>query len=161
MSGIRHNTASAIVFNDSNEVLLVHHRKSGLWLYPGGHVDPNEDPAEAAAREAREETGVDVDVVGKPSFEHPAVRSIVPPFAIIEMDVTDSRDGRHRHIDFVYVCRARPGTGVLTAQVEEVAGAQWVAVDAVAGLDVPRELPALVTAGAQWAATFGALDPAS
>ncbi|MGW4462046.1 NUDIX hydrolase [Micromonospora sp. NPDC004704] len=152
---VRHNTASAIVLDGRDRVLLVHHRKSGLWLYPGGHVDPNEDPAEAAAREAREETGIDVDIVGKPSFEHPAVRSIVPPFTIIEMDVTDSRAGKHRHIDFVYVCRAQPG--VLTGQMEEVAGAKWVAVEAVAELKVPLELPALVAAGARWAAASGAL----
>ncbi|WP_326559786.1 NUDIX hydrolase [Micromonospora sp. NBC_01796] len=156
---VRHNTASAIVLDSRDRVLLVHHRKSGLWLYPGGHVDPNEDPAEAAVREAREETGIDVDIVGKPSFEHSAVRSIVPPFAIIEMEVIDSRDGQHRHIDFVYVCRAQPGA--LTPQVEEVAGVEWVAVDAVADLNVPLELPALVAAGARWAATFGALANAN
>ncbi|MFK3980812.1 NUDIX hydrolase [Micromonospora sp. NPDC050397] len=152
---VRHNTASAIVLDGRDRVLLVHHRKSGLWLYPGGHVDPNEDPAEAAVREAREETGVEVELVGKPSFEHPAVRSIVAPFAIIEMDVADSRDGKHRHIDFVYVCRAR--TAALTAQVEEVAGAEWVAIGSVADLNVPQELPTLVVAGARWAERFGAL----
>jgi 8-oxo-dGTP pyrophosphatase MutT (NUDIX family) len=139
-------------------VLLVHHRKSGLWLYPGGHVNPNEDPAEAAAREAREETSIDVDLVGRPSFEHPAVRSIVTPFAIIEMDVADSRDGLHRHIDFVYVCRARPGA--LTAKVDEVADAKWVSIDGITGLNVPRELPTLVAAGARWAANIVAVGHA-
>ncbi|MFY1633651.1 NUDIX domain-containing protein [Solwaraspora sp. WMMB335] len=41
----------------------MHHRKIGLWLYPGGHVDPNETPAEAAVREVVEETGVQTVVL--------------------------------------------------------------------------------------------------
>lgn len=54
MAGIRHFTASAIVLDDHDRVLLVHHNKLGQWLYPGGHIDPNEDPAQAAcARSAR------------------------------------------------------------------------------------------------------------
>jgi hypothetical protein len=45
---IRHYTASAVVLDDSDRVLLVHHNKVGQWLYPGGHTDPNEGPAQAA-----------------------------------------------------------------------------------------------------------------
>lgn len=55
----RHITASAwIVTPDGRYVLLVHHRKLGFWLQPGGHTDPGEDWAAAALREAREETGL-------------------------------------------------------------------------------------------------------
>ncbi len=49
MRGIRHFTASAIVFDVQQRVLFVKH-KLGQWLYPGGHIDPNEDPAQAALR---------------------------------------------------------------------------------------------------------------
>jgi hypothetical protein len=35
---IRHNTASAVVLDDEDRVLLVHHNKIGLWLYPGVHL---------------------------------------------------------------------------------------------------------------------------
>lgn len=41
-------------------VLLVDHRKAGLWLPPGGHIEPCEAPEFAAVREAREELGIDV-----------------------------------------------------------------------------------------------------
>jgi 8-oxo-dGTP pyrophosphatase MutT (NUDIX family) len=39
-------------------VLLVAHRKAGLWLPPGGHVEPGEDPWHTAVREAGEELGL-------------------------------------------------------------------------------------------------------
>jgi 8-oxo-dGTP pyrophosphatase MutT (NUDIX family) len=151
VTDIRHYTASAVVLDDEDRVLLVHHNKIGLWLYPGGHIDPNEDPAQAAVREVAEETGIRATAIGEPAFTHPAVRSRVAPWAIIEMDVTDAKVGAHRHIDLVYVCRAAGGD--LTAQLEEVAVARWVPVADVAALPTPAELPELVAAAAQWAKT--------
>ncbi|MDG4790976.1 NUDIX hydrolase [Micromonospora sp. WMMD1102] len=52
-------------------VLLVDHLNAGLWLPPGGHVDPDEHPTGTARREAYEELGVPVDsglVDERPAF---------------------------------------------------------------------------------------------
>ena len=57
-----HITASALVVGRRGIVLLVH-RRLGIWLQPGGHVDPGETPWEAARRETVEETGIDVRFV--------------------------------------------------------------------------------------------------
>src|SRR5258706_12883954 len=46
---------SACVFDAAGRVLLAHHVDSGMWALPGGAVEPDEDPAAAAAREARED----------------------------------------------------------------------------------------------------------
>jgi len=54
-----HVTGSAIVVGERGTVLL-EHRRLGMWLQPGGHIDPGEDPWDAARREAAEETGLDV-----------------------------------------------------------------------------------------------------
>lgn len=54
-----HLTASALLLSpDARQVLLIRHRKVGLWLQAGGHCEAG-DPtlAAAALREAREETG--------------------------------------------------------------------------------------------------------
>jgi 8-oxo-dGTP pyrophosphatase MutT (NUDIX family) len=57
-----HVTASAIVVGPRGTVLHLH-KRLGLWLQPGGHIEPGETPAEAALREAREETGLAVRLV--------------------------------------------------------------------------------------------------
>jgi 8-oxo-dGTP pyrophosphatase MutT (NUDIX family) len=54
-AGDRHWTASAIILHPSGRsVLLIGHVKSGLLLYPGGHLAAAETLAEAAIREVRE-----------------------------------------------------------------------------------------------------------
>lgn len=58
-----HVTASAIVTSDRG-VVLHRHKRLGLWLQPGGHIDAGETPWEAALREAVEETGLPVDFAG-------------------------------------------------------------------------------------------------
>jgi 8-oxo-dGTP pyrophosphatase MutT (NUDIX family) len=62
-----HVTASAWVTTpDRDRFLLVHHRKLGRWLQPGGHMDGHPDVAVAALREVREETGLaDLRLAGK------------------------------------------------------------------------------------------------
>lgn len=52
-----HLTAGAFAVADEN-VLMVHHRRLGIWIEPGGHIDPGDETlAMAAARELLEETG--------------------------------------------------------------------------------------------------------
>jgi 8-oxo-dGTP pyrophosphatase MutT (NUDIX family) len=55
-----HFTASGFVVHPSGDrLLLVHHRRIGAWLQPGGHIDPEDGTAlDAARREVIEETGV-------------------------------------------------------------------------------------------------------
>ncbi|MEM8993178.1 MAG: NUDIX hydrolase [Acidobacteriota bacterium] len=55
-----HLTASALVVDEALEsVVLLHHKKLGRWLQPGGHCDGDANLAGVAWREASEETGLD------------------------------------------------------------------------------------------------------
>lgn len=54
-------TASAFLFHQ-NKVLLVKHQKLQQWLGPGGHIEQNELPHEAAIREFLEETGLKIEI---------------------------------------------------------------------------------------------------
>jgi 8-oxo-dGTP pyrophosphatase MutT (NUDIX family) len=52
-------TAAGCLIHDG-KILLVKHKKLGFWLNPGGHLEPNELPHQAAEREFFEETGIRV-----------------------------------------------------------------------------------------------------
>jgi 8-oxo-dGTP diphosphatase len=55
--------AVEILVEQDNQVLLVRRLNEpglGLWSLPGGYMDADEDPAQAAERECREETGLEV-----------------------------------------------------------------------------------------------------
>jgi ADP-ribose pyrophosphatase YjhB (NUDIX family) len=56
--------ARVIVFDEANRVLLVRQRHEGrdIWMPPGGGIEDGENAAEAAAREAPEETGLAVEI---------------------------------------------------------------------------------------------------
>jgi len=48
-----------LIDHDEGSVLLVDHRKAGLWLPTGGHVEPGEHPVATVRREVQEELGIE------------------------------------------------------------------------------------------------------
>ena len=91
--GLVHVTASAIVVSDAGDKVALHlHKRLGMWLQPGGHIDAGETPAQGALREAEEETGLPVrHEDGNGLFVH--------------VDVHAGPKG-HTHHDLRYVVRA-------------------------------------------------------
>lgn len=51
-----------IVINDKNQILMILDEKSNQWEIPGGGINIGEDLVQAAIREAKEETGYDIDI---------------------------------------------------------------------------------------------------
>jgi len=67
-------SVSVAVRDQAGRVLLARHSEGGAWVLPGGAIEPGESPADAAVREAWEETGLLVrltalvGVFGGPDF---------------------------------------------------------------------------------------------
>jgi 8-oxo-dGTP pyrophosphatase MutT (NUDIX family) len=87
-----HVTGSALVVGRRGIVLHLH-RRLGIWIQPGGHVDPGETPWEAAGREAREETGLDVELLEAGADSVPALAHV---------DVHPGGRG-HTHLDLRFL----------------------------------------------------------
>ncbi len=87
-----HVTGSAIVVGPRGVVLL-RHKRLGIWLQPGGHIDPGEAPWDAALREAAEETGLDV------AHQEPDADGVP---RLVHVDVHPGGRG-HTHLDLRYV----------------------------------------------------------
>jgi 8-oxo-dGTP pyrophosphatase MutT (NUDIX family) len=117
-----HVTASGFVVG-TRGIILLEHRRLGIWVQPGGHVDPGEVPPEAAVREAVEETGL------------PCVHVTEPP-RLVRVDVHPGPRG-HTHLDLGYLLVAPDDDPHPPAEESQVLG--WF--DRAAALD--RAEPAL------------------
>lgn len=88
-----HVTGSGIVVGPRGVVLL-EHKRLGIWLQPGGHIDPDETPWDAALRESREETGLVVAFAGRVDDAG------IPE--LLHVDVHEGGRG-HTHLDLRYL----------------------------------------------------------
>lgn len=94
-----HFCASAFVINPLNKkILLVKHHLFNKWVQPGGHIEENELPEEAAIREVYEETGVKITLLGE---RFPREDDLIRPLGI---QCERKKDGS-RHIDITYAAK--------------------------------------------------------
>lgn len=91
------------------EVLLIRHN-AGHWAFPKGHVEAGETETQTAAREIREETGLQVDI--DTAFRTATTYS---PFPGVVKDV-------------VYFIGRRP-KGEIHPQLSEVNAVEWVPLE--------------------------------
>lgn len=143
---IRHMTASAVVI-DGGMVLLVHHRATGVWMFPGGHVDAGEDPAQAALREVFEETSVQATIVRQRHMDLPGMRRLPSPWMTFEIPAPakPERPGKpaeaeHSHIDFLFLASADRRQHLVGAE-HEVSGVGWFDIRTLDQYDVRAEVP--------------------
>lgn len=103
----RQFTATVYIFHE-NRVLLHRHAKLGKWLPPGGHVEANETPPEAARREVREETGLEIAFISQENLKIDAYNatSFERPFLCLLEHIPPYKDKpAHQHMDFIYLAR--------------------------------------------------------
>lgn len=123
-------TVAVFVVHDER-VLLHFHEKLQRWLPPGGHIEPNELPDEAALREVLEETGVVCTLLrgSTLSFSDPTLpRQLVTPAAIQLEQIGPG----HQHIDLVYYATGTP------ADDRPLVG--WFGLEELEPLDLTEEI---------------------
>ena len=131
-------TVAIFVVHD-RKVLLIHHRKLNRWLPLGGHIEPDEDPEQAALREAREESGFEVELIGeRPPVSEPGVRALIAPRFLDIHKITDT----HEHIGMVYF--ARPKSGAMALAEAEHHDIRWCTSADLDALKPP------MTEGVKW-----------
>ena len=104
----KHFVATALMVRD-DRILLIHHKKIGLWLPPGGHIEAREDPVAALRREIREETGLEIEILADPTDPRASDEVVQVLPSPHHVQIERMADGPHDHIDLVYLCRVRPG----------------------------------------------------
>jgi 8-oxo-dGTP pyrophosphatase MutT (NUDIX family) len=129
-------SVTVLLFDDDNRVLLVRHSDRGVWVAPGGMVEPDEDPYVTALREMREETGLDVDIV-----------SILGVFGGPEFRVTYQNGDRVGYVMTVYEARLRDGEAIPDGV--ETSDIGFFSKQDIARLETAEWLP-VVLAGFDW-----------
>ncbi len=75
----------------TRQVFIVHHKKSGLWLSPGGHIDKGEDLMQTLNREIQEELGV-----------KEKIREKIKPFLLTITPIGNRVQPCKEHLDIWY-----------------------------------------------------------
>lgn len=140
--------ATTFVVEDGR-TLLLWHLKTRAWLPPGGHVEPNELPDDAAVREVHEETGLTVELLGE-TRRWGTVGVLRRPFCVLLERIAPG----HEHVDLIYY--ARVTGGILRLDPREASAHRWCTSEDLGGADIAedirilgREALAAVTAGPQ------------
>ena len=122
----------AIFVVQQSKVLLIHHRNLDKWLPLGGHIELHEDPEEAALREAKEESGLEIEILGeRPPTSGDGTRALIPPRFLDIHRITDT----HQHIGMIYWARVKNGT--VSLATEEHHDIRWCSADELDALQPP------------------------
>lgn len=148
--------ASAWVFDSDERILLIHHRKLDYWVPPGGHIEFNETPLEAARRELLEECGIEADLV-YPQPPHDqnsflSVRLQAQPYLmkleLIPGYFADKEydsiivEPEHEHLNFVYLFQNPRNVSQLREYEETIMG--WYREDELQDIKTTNDTISIV-----------------
>lgn len=126
---MRHFCASTFIINPiDKKILLVKHKKNKRWTQPGGHIELDETPEECALREAYEETGLKVQLLGD---RFPREEDFIKPLGIQR----NRHSNGDMHVDIIYAAIPIRDTEE-KLNIEESDDIGWFTRDELETLDV-------------------------
>ena len=137
MKTVTRDFTVAVFVIHQEHVLLHRHHKLGLWLPPGGHIEPDELPDEAALREVEEESGLIVELVGPRGIgidEPGSPLQLVRPEGVQLENISPG----HQHIDLIYF--ARPVDRIGDSLPEVLPGMRWLTEEDLTTIDLTDEI---------------------
>jgi 8-oxo-dGTP pyrophosphatase MutT (NUDIX family) len=123
----RNPSASAAVRDDAGRLLMLRRADTGLWTIPTGGLKFGETIAQCAARECREETGIEIEVTG-----------LVGVFSDPGHVIVYRKGGKIKEVrQPVNICvHGRPVGGQIAPAVGEAIEVRWVDLVELAAIDV-------------------------
>lgn len=117
-----------------NKVLLRKHDKYGIWLSVGGHIELHEDPNQAAYREVKEETGLEIELWDsrKANNSDDFYNELIPPISMGRHQANET----HEHIPMVYFARAKSDHVEATYEDDKSEECKWCSKEELETMDL-------------------------
>lgn len=119
---------------DTRLLLVRHNDGTHEWGLPGGAIEPSEHPADAAAREVHEETGLDVEIT-----------ALFGVFGGPEAEIRYDNGDRTVYVTTGFVARPR-GDRTLTVNPAELDAARWIRIEELDRIELPDHARQMVVA---------------
>lgn len=135
----KHFAATAYItatFDGVVKVLLHKHKKLGIWVGVGGHVEHDENPVETVIREVKEEARIDITIKSNHELTSTdVVTEVVAPFAIMEQTIPAWGDlAEHKHLDCEYFVHIdNPGDVHMNEEF------RWYSLEELDSLNLPKD----------------------
>jgi 8-oxo-dGTP pyrophosphatase MutT (NUDIX family) len=144
----RHFTTTAFVIDSKSRTLLLWHKRLSRWMPPGGHVDDDETPEETAVRECKEETGLDVEIIGEDCEDlfakNPHEGNMLKrPYGFLLENIPACKERNepdHQHMDFIYLARPLDENQEIVLEEFEGSEIKWFSRSDIEKLDEKTEI---------------------